>query len=125
MARRITGAASLLFLTIEHRDMALHVRVAPCLLKEPAQGVLNRTVPSVPGSPALAAERVERVCRQRLLAHVPIIALPQSTRGARAQRLAKHQAATPWPSSIAHFAPVLSVTCAWPSSTCQCQVRPH
>ena len=66
---------------VELREMALQVRVAPCLLNEPAQGVLNRTVP---GSPLLAAKRVERVRRQRVLAHVSIVALPQSARGARA-----------------------------------------
>ena len=34
--------------------------------------------------PVVAAKRVERVRRQRLLAHAPIIAFPQSTRAARA-----------------------------------------
>ena len=40
--------------------MALHVRVAPCLLNEPAQGVLDRTVRSGPGSPVLAAQESQR-----------------------------------------------------------------
>ena len=45
---------------LQLRDMALQVRVAPCLLHEPAQGVLDRTVRSGPGSPVLAAKQVER-----------------------------------------------------------------
>ena len=64
--------------------MALQVRATPSLFNEPAQGVLDCTVRSGPGSPALAEKRVEGVFSQRLLAHIPIIAFPQSTRGARA-----------------------------------------
>ena len=59
--------------------MALQVRVA-----EPAQSALDCAVRSGPGSPILAAKRVERVRDQRLLAHVPVIACAQNTRGARA-----------------------------------------
>ena len=125
MAHRITSAASLVFFTQSQSSgtwRSMSVRAAPCLLKEPAQGVLDRTVRSGPGSPYLQ-ETGWNGCRQRLLAHVPVIAFVQSTRGARAC-VALHRAVTPSPSSIAHSVPVLSVTCSWPSSTCQCQVRP-
>ena len=53
--------------------------VVPCLLNKPAKSALD-----CPGSPVLAGHRVERVRDQRLLAHVPVIAIAQSTRGARA-----------------------------------------
>ena len=105
---------------VKLRDMALHVRV---LLAQ--QACARCIVRSGPGSPVLAAKRVERVLRKRLLTHIPTIAFPQSTRGARGPHPALHRAVAPWPSSIAHSVPVLSVTWAWPSSTCQCKVQPH
>ena len=62
---------------VEVRDMAFHVRAAPCLLNEPAQGC---TVRSGPGSPRTCSKVGRNGCVARL-AHVPIIAFPQSTRG--------------------------------------------
>ena len=49
--------------------MALHVRMAPCLLDEPVQSALDCAVRSISGSPVLAAKRVERMRRQRLVPH--------------------------------------------------------
>ena len=56
--------------------------LAPCLFNKPAQSALDCAVRSVSGSSVLAAKSVERMRRQRLFAHVSIVALHQGTRGA-------------------------------------------
>ena len=59
MAHHTLGAATFIVAhpVVELKDMALHVRVSSCLFNQPAQGALDRTVRSGPGSPVLAADR--------------------------------------------------------------------
>ena len=54
--------------------MALHVRIAPCLLNEPAQGALDCTVRSGPGSPVLAVKRVKKAESYTCVVHVERLA---------------------------------------------------
>ena len=60
-------------------DVPLQVSTAPCLFNEFLKRALDSTVRSVSGSSVLATKWVERMCRFRLLAHVPIIVLLQSS----------------------------------------------
>ena len=101
--------------------MALQVRAALCLPDEPAQGVLDRTARSGPGFPVLAAKRVVRVRRQRLLPHMsPSLPFRRAhVEHGPASGVAPSRSVV----TILHHA--FCVTCAWPSSTCQCQVRPN
>ena len=126
MAHPTLGAASLSLLTKEHRGHGAPSRVASYMLNEPAQGVLDRTVRSCSWLPRTCS-RTSGLRRQRMLANAPSLPfrIPQSTRGARARVWRCTDSWRRKPSSIAHSAPVLSVTCAWPSSTYQYQVRPH
>ena len=106
-------------------DMALQVRVSPCLFNQPAQGVLDRTMRSGPGSPVLGSKTGGKGGSPEIVCTCPRHCLSEEHTWSAGLHLALHRVVAPQPSSIAHSVPVLSVTCAGPSSTCQCQVRPH
>ena len=104
--------------------MALHVRVAACLFSKPAQSALDRAMWSGPGSPYLQ-QRGWNGCVTRDCSHKsPSLPL----RRAHVERgPASDVALSLKVVAILHCAvcPILSAIYAWPSRTCQCQVRPR
>ena len=107
---------------MELRDMALHVRVSSCSFY---QGVPDRTVQSGPRSPCVGSRTGGRGAQPAIAHTCPHHCLHAEHTWSAGLHLVSHRVAALLPSSIEHSVAVLSVTCAWPSSSCQCKFSLH